>query len=125
MKEKPLKGDWIHLLSEDLVKVDMTLDDEENIAQMTKTIFKKKIKKEIKILSNHKLESIKTTHDKVREIVHLNLNKPQQYLTSMIFSNSQKSILFNLQSKCEKSFKDNFHKMYHNTTCLCKKDQDS
>ena len=125
MKEKLLKGDWIHLLSEDLVKVDMTLDDEENIALLTKTIFKNRIKKKIKILSNHELESIKITHDKVREIVHQNLNKPQQYLTSMIFSNSQKSILFNLRSKCEKSFKDNFHKMYDNTTCLCKKDQDS
>ena len=35
MKEKLLKGDWIHLLSEDLVKVNMTLDNEENIAQLT------------------------------------------------------------------------------------------
>ena len=46
MKEKPLKGDWIHLLSEDLVKVDMTLDDEENIARLRKNIFKNKIKKD-------------------------------------------------------------------------------
>ena len=125
MKENPLKGDWIHALSDDLLKIGMNLDDDENVVKLTKSSFKKIIKKNIRIISHHELESLKTSHDKVRFIVHQNLEKPQQYLTGIEFSNAQKSILFNLRSKCEKSFKDNFHKMHQNTTCMCKKDLDS
>ena len=125
MKEKPLKGDWIHLLKEYLNKVELSLSDEKEVAGLSKYKFKNQIKKMIRSLSQHELECIKTMHEKVRYIVHTNLNKPQEYLTSIEFSNAQKSILFNLRSSCERNFKDNFHRFYKNTTCICKKDIDS
>ena len=60
------------------------------------------------------------SHDKVRLVVHNQFNKPQSYLTSGLFSNSQRSILFNLRSSCENSFRDNFHNQYQNVACqLC------
>ena len=34
MKQHPLKDDWIELLVEDLKKVNLSLDDEENIKSM-------------------------------------------------------------------------------------------
>ena len=72
------------------------------------------------------MECLKLSHEKVKFIQHINLDKPQEYLTSGAFSNSQKSILFNLRSRCEGSFKDNFHKMYSDYTCqLCKLEVDT
>ena len=77
-------------------------------------------------LSIIELEGLKSEHEKVKYIAHTNLEKPQEYLTSSLFSNAQKSILFNLRSRCESSFKDNFHKMYTNYMCqLCNLEVDS
>ena len=41
-------------------------------------------------------------------------------------TNREKSLLFNLRSKSENTFKDNFHRMYNDTSCpMCGKDADS
>ena len=126
MKDNPIKGDWIELLKDDLEKVGLTLEDEPSISGLSKDQFKSKIKKKIKELSNHELECIKSGHDKVRTIVHHTLEKPQEYLTSGLFTNSQRSILFNLRSMSERSFRDNFHRMYQDNLCqLCKSGVDS
>ena len=126
MKDNPIKGDWIELLKDDLEKVGLTLEDESIISDLSKGQFKSKIKKKIKELSIHELECIKSGHDKVRTIVHHTLEKPQEYLTSGLFTNSQRSILFNMRSMSEKNFRDNFHRMYQDTLCqLCKSGVDS
>ena len=53
-------------------------------------------------------------------------DKPQAYLTSGTFSNAQRSILFNLRSSCENSFRDNFHNLYQSVICqLCKLETDT
>ena len=72
------------------------------------------------------MEIVKSGHEKVRHIVHDDSDKPQLYLTSGEFSNSQKSILFNLRSSCENNFRDNFHHMNQSNLCqLCKLAADS
>lgn len=101
MKARPLKGDWIELLHNDLEKVGLTIEDEENISTLTKSSFKNHIKQQINQLSQQELELVKSDHDKVKMIVHKNLNKPQDYLTSRNFTNAQRSILFNLTKKYE------------------------
>ena len=59
-------------------------------------------------------------------IAHHNLDKPQAYLTSGQFTNAQRSILFNLRSMSENSFRDNFHTMYQDKRCkLCKLETDN
>ena len=126
MKETPLKGDWIKLLEEDLEKVGLSLEDENRVSNLTKSTFKKEIKKKITELSKFGLECVKMSHEKVRTIIHQNLGKPQAYLTSGTFSNSQRSILFNLRSSCENSFRDNFHNLYQSVMCqLCKLEPDT
>ena len=77
-------------------------------------------------LCKNEMECLKLSTEKVKFIQHINLERPQECLTSGAFSNSQKSILFNLSSRCESSFKDNFHKMYSDYTCqLCKLEVDT
>ena len=126
MKASPLKGDWIELLKGDMEKVGLTLDDEVNISRLTKLTFKNDIKKKIQKLSQHELECVKSGHEKVKMIAHHNLDKPQAYLTSGQFTNAQRSILFNLRSMSENSFRDNFHTMYQDKRCqLCKLETDS
>ena len=126
MKDKPEKGDWIFLLKDDLNKIGLSLEDEESIVKLTKYEFKKVVKNKIRELCKNEMECLKLSHEKVKFIQHINLDKPQEYLTSGAFSNSQKSILFNLRSRCEGSFKDNFHKMYSDYTCqLCKLEVDT
>ena len=117
MKDNPLKGDWIFSLQEDLEKIGLSLQDELHISKLSKHTFKKTVKEKIRELSLTELELVKSTHEKVKFIVHSNIEKPQEYLTSGMFSNAQKSILFNLRSRCESNFKDNFHKMYTDFTC--------
>ena len=126
MKDKPEKGDWIFLLKDDLNKIGLSLEDEESIVKLSKYEFKKVVKNKIRELCKNEMECLKLSHEKVKFIQHINLDKPQEYLTSGAFSNSQKSILFNLRSRCESSFKDNFHKMYSDYTCqLCKLEVDT
>ena len=116
MKEQPIKGDWIFLLKEDLERVGLGLEDEKSISKICKHTFKKYLKIKIRELSIIELEGLKSEHEKVKYIAHTNLEKPQDYLTNNLFSNAQKSILFNLRS----SFRDDFHKMYTNYMCqLC------
>ena len=126
MKETPLNGDWIKLLEEDLEKVGLSLEDENRVSNLTKSTFKKEIKKKITELSKFELECVKMSHEKVRTIIHQHLGKPEAYLTSGTFSNSQRSILFNLRSSCENSFRDNFHNLYQSVICqLCKLEPDT
>ena len=69
---------------------------------------------------------MKRGHTKVNFIVHKNTNKPQEYITSGLFSNSQKSILFNLRIRCEKNFTYNFQNNGQYSICVhCKVGPDS
>ena len=126
MKNKLLKDDRIHHVMKDLEKIGFSIEDEENLSNLDKLSFNALIKKNIKQLSISQYESMKSKHEKVKSIIHTNTNSPQEYLTNGIFTNSQKSLLFNLRSKCDNNFKDNFHNGHQNITCpLCKLEPDS
>jgi hypothetical protein len=126
MKNEPLKGDWIHTLKEDLKKIKMSIDDEKTVLATSKNDFKADVKASMWSASFAEIEEIKSTHTKVKDIVHTESRTPQQYLTSGIFSNAQKSILFNLRSRCENNFKSNFKNAHQPPLCpLCKSHQDT
>ena len=99
MKDKPEKGDCIFLLKDDLNKIGLSLEDEESIVKLSKYEFKKLVKNKIRELCKNEMECLKLSHEKVKFIQHINLDKPQEYLTSGAFSNSQKSLFFNLGSR--------------------------
>jgi hypothetical protein len=126
MKNEPLKGDWIHTLKDDLKKINMSIDDEKNVRCTSTTEFKAEVKARMRSASFAELEETKMTHKKVDSIVHIESRTPQQYLTDGKFSNAQKSILFNLRSRCENNFKYNFKNGNQEVMCpLCKKCQDT
>ena len=58
------------------------------------------------------------THKKTHKIPYNNLDSPQQYLVSDLFSNEMKSLLFNLRCRTVHSFKDNFH-LFHQGKINC------
>ena len=106
MKNQPLKGDWIHLVNNDMKNTNIKHD---SITMSSKLQFKKIVKSKIRHHAFKKLEALKQTHTKVKHINHSNLYKPQLYLTSQLFSEKQIACLFNLRCRSINAFKDNFH----------------
>ena len=80
MKENPLKCDWIELIKEDLKLVGCEQMSDDVIKSMTKIEFKNIIKKRLRVHATNKLESLKQTHKKVKQIKHINTSTPQKYL---------------------------------------------
>ena len=61
-------------------------------------------------------------HKKVRLITHTGLSSPQGYLTSELFSNKTRKLLYNLRCKSVTGIRGNFCKQYNdNISCpvLC------
>ena len=54
----------------------------------------------------------------MKEITHTGMTSPQKYLTDTRFTNKMSSLLFNLRSRCENEFKDNFHNMSRESLCI-------
>ena len=121
MKDDPIKGDWIHIVQKDMMDIDLNMSDD-SISKLTKEDFKKIIKEKVRKSAFIELEKVKQDHIKVKHIVHDNLNNPQNYLKSSLFTNKQSSLLFNLRSHCVNEFKRNFY----NSDCpLCGKSEDT
>ena len=126
MKENPLKGDWINIVKEDLNKIGMKLKHEEQVKQMTRKEFKDIVKDMVKELALKEFNNLKSNHKKVKDIKHDSLSEPQEYLTSNKITQKASSLIFNLRSKCQKEFKENFHNQNGISMCpLCDEHQDS
>ena len=85
MKEAPLKNDWSITVKKNMEDIGITLTDEE-ISKLTKNKFKSIVRSKIRQHVFKEQVDIKLTHSKVRDIVHTNLNTPQEYLKSSTFS---------------------------------------
>jgi hypothetical protein len=126
MKANPLKGDWIHLVNEDLKLINMPVEIESSIKQMSKKDFKQIVQAKVRKAAFEKLKLAKLGHSKVNNISHIGLMKPQEYITSNLLSNKQSSLLFNLRSKCVNEFKSNFKFGGQQLNCeLCLVNDDS
>ena len=75
------------------------------------------MKKKVREFAFSQLEENKLEHEKVRDIMHSNNDQVQEYLKTHKMTNRKKSLLFNLRSKSENTFKDNFHRMYNDVSC--------
>ena len=56
-------------------------------------------------------------NSKIKNVLHTQLVKPQNYLLSNKLKNKHKSLLFNLRSNCVNGFKYIFLGMHLNYTC--------
>ena len=87
----------------------MSIEDEEKIQMMTEVELKNIVKEKVQKAAFKELEETKASHEKSRTIIHSDLKKPQEYLSEPSLDNKEKSILFNLRSRSNNEFKDNFH----------------
>ena len=126
MKDNPIKGDWIHLVVDDLKKINMSLENEKHVQKMTKKEFKDIIMEKTRIISFNEQVIKKASHEKVKNMSHASLTKPESYLTSDKVTNKLSSLIFNLRCRSQKEFKTNFNKMYECKLCpMCQEKNDS
>ena len=119
------KGDWFQLLIKDFEFIEETMD-EEQIKNMSKIQYKKKIKDMVKKAAFKYLTKQKEEHKKVKNLVYKDL-QIQPYLTSKLFNNEERNLLYSLRSMCHPA-KQNFRKMNRNNLlcsfgCLQTEDQ--
>ena len=76
------------------------------------------VKEKVKEKAYEELTNIQMDHSKVRNIMHENLNEPQGYLKSKIFTNKMSKLLFNMRCQSVKGIRNNFHNFYNeNINC--------
>ena len=92
MKDEPYKGDWINLVKKDLETIDINLENEEEISNMTTEAFKVLVKRRFRDEAFKELQIIKSEHKKVKYIKHTSLSNPQSYLISDELDNKAKSV---------------------------------
>ena len=86
-KRKPVKGDWINLIDDDMKQMNIELEFEQ-IKKLSKIKYKKYVKQKIKHEAFKYLETIKQTHSKVKDIFNSKLEM-QKYLCDSKFSGNQ------------------------------------
>ena len=76
--------------------------------------YKDLVRSKVRLNALNELKIRQKGHNKVKHIPFVHLQAPQEYLTSTLFNNKMKKILFNIRCKTLKTIRDNFHKFYHN-----------
>ena len=99
----------------------------EHITSLSPIEYKKYIKNMVQNTAFQNLDQIKATHTKVQNNYYKNMDKPQEYLTSKLFSNQQCFLIFAMKSKTLRGVKANFKNLYSdNTLCpLCERSIDT
>ena len=126
-KNKPIKSDCIELLKDDLEKKkNLTLEDEEDIENLSKENFKDVVKKAVRVKTFEERELIISNHSKVKKIQQSYMKEPQGCMKSEKFTKKLASILFNLRCRSENEFKLNFTNSQIQQLCfMCKSDTDA
>ena len=107
----PSPGDWVKLVQEDMSKYKIQLTEEE-IVSMDKNKYKSYIKYKVRNTSFLELSQMKMGHKKVRNIIHMGLFGPKEYLKSDLFSNKIRKLLYNLRCKSVAGIPASFHTQY-------------
>ena len=125
-KANPSPGDWCYLIDKDFELLEEQISEEQIIA-MSPSEYKKYVKSEIQKYAFQYLEGLKTSHSKVRDNQYQDLEKPQKYITSKLFTNDQCFLIFALKSKTLRGVKTNTISVYQeNYLCpLCKRYPDT
>ena len=111
-KENPSKGDWIHIIKEDMELINLNMTENE-ISSLSKNEFKKHVKLCVTSASFTALKSIQEDHIKIQHIKY-NDFKLQPYLTSELFTYEEASTLFNMRANTVNGFKKCFPTLYAN-----------
>ena len=115
--EAPVKGDWVHLVKQDILdlKLDLTI---ENIATMSKHQLKWLLKSAVKAEAFIYLSDIQSGHSKTKNLQYSGL-KLQPYLSSQRETTiKQKATLFKLRTRML-NVRDNFKSGKEDVLCKC------
>ena len=105
------KGDWFQLLLKDFEFVGEELN-KENIKSMSKSDYKKKVKKLVEVAAFKFLLKEKAKHSKLEDVKY-NKFKIQNYLVDKRLNNEERNLLYSLRSRCF-PVKLNLKKMHKN-----------
>ena len=111
-KLNPSPGDWCKIVEKDFETIGEPLDEDKISAFDTKE-YKEHMKDKVRKTAFKDLEDIK-----VRENIYANLDRPQEYLTSKIFTNQQSFLIFALRRKTVRNINENFPNM-NSDNSLC------
>ena len=78
--------------------------------------YKALIKSRVRDNTYIKLKEIQAGHEKGSLLVHKDLLNPQDYLKTNKLNNKQVGLLFNLRCQSLNGIRDNFHKLYLETS---------
>ena len=92
-KAKPDPGDWCTLVDEDFNKIGMHIS-EDLIQRTTFKDYEDIVKTKGRDAAFRELNDIKAGHTKVKDTIYINMKKPQEYIISKEFTNTQCSLFF-------------------------------
>ena len=115
--DNPSPGDWCNLVEEDFNQIGIHMS-REHITSLSPSEYKKYIKDKVQNTAFKNLDQIKATNIKVKNNYYKNMDKPQEYLTSKLFSNQQCFLIFAMKSKTLRGVKANFKNLYSDNN-LC------
>ena len=117
-RENPHPGEWCELVDRDKKMINLHLSDNE-IANMDCLGFKKLVKRSVRNAAFKDLETLKESHEKVKKNKYNNLNKPQEYISSNLFNNTEVSLLCALRSRTVRGIRDNFPYLVYGGDASC------
>ena len=121
-KRKPVGGDWVKIVDDDLKLLDINLKENE-IKNMKKENFKTYVKKKVDTKVFKYLENLKEGHSKVKDIKYKKLEM-QQYMKDPNFSINNIKLLFKLRTRMVQ-VKRNFKSAFQSLVCdLCEIEED-
>ena len=97
----------------------MSLEDEERFKVMSTKDFKNMVKEKVRLAAYKDLEVKKSSHEKVKDIVHFNLNHSQKYLTESRLDNNEKQCYIISEARVKTNLNTTFQTDIHKTIAKC------
>ena len=118
------KGDFYQLVTKDAKSMEIEINEKE-IAQMSKSTYKKFIKTKVKTAAFKHLQSLQEGHSKVKNIKYHKLQM-QPYMMHPCMNSDDIALLFALRTRCVRGIRNDFREMFSTIRCeLCDKHDDT
>ena len=114
--KRPLKGDWIHQVKQDLIDFQINLSFE-NIKSLSKLSFRKIVNEKSLNYSFDKLMKQKENHSRCKDMKY-DYFKVQDYISSKLLTTQQKKLLFQMKVRVYLVF-CNIHFKSPSILCPC------
>ena len=120
------KKDWISTVIADLVELDLKMKFE-NIQKISKAKWKSRVKYTIQVKTFEKLQSIKQTHVKVKDLEHISLEMQEYFMPNNIENVNKEETQLIFKIRCQViNVKMNMKTQYSTYECsICQEENES